>query len=211
MEALSSTTMQVTWRNDPGSLCLQRRGVATGKLCHAEKTDNCYMDDAACETIPPDIVSYIIDQLKPATAYCVYLMLEYQTSTATDRVVGLPVTNTTFEDKPSCKPRNLTTWRRDDNQQPEVKWRPPPAECRNGVISKYRINVGINGKEKLSVEQKSTSYTLEQYNPVERYDILVSACTSVGCGPEASISVNGKASCSPRLVHVRLHLIYIPV
>ena len=72
-----------------------------------------------------------------------------------------------------------------------VSWRPPPVELQNGIITQYTIQYAATEGEDTTTQQitgippESSQYLLENLEKWTEYQVMVTAHTDVGAGPES--------------------------
>ena len=67
-----------------------------------------------------------------------------------------------------------------------ISWAPPHESDRNGIITKYTINISAveTGEEfQLQLNSTTTSFTITTLRPYTTYHCIIAASTSVGIGP----------------------------
>ncbi|XP_065845962.1 phosphatidylinositol phosphatase PTPRQ-like isoform X2 [Oscarella lobularis] len=130
-----------------------------------------------------------------------------------------PITVTTDEDAPSQPPTNLTVtpidpcfnyWENCGLSKLQVKWDPPPAEDRNGIIILYEIYyIGAEFDTELhtaNVSGNISSMTLTDLEEYVIYDVRIRAFTEVGPSSfslDQSVRTYAAAPASPTVLSIQ--------
>lgn len=98
--------------------------------------------------------------------------------------------NPTHEPEPSGPPQEVKCYS-SSSTSILVRWRPPPIESQNGIITQYTIHYAATEGEDTGTQQihgissQSSQYLLENLDKWTEYRVTVMAHTDVGAGPES--------------------------
>ena len=67
-------------------------------------------------------------------------------------------------------------------------WDPPPADARNGIITRYRINITeVETERPILRFSSTTSVNVTSLHPYYTYNCAIAAETIIGAGPYTSV------------------------
>lgn len=98
--------------------------------------------------------------------------------------------NPTHQPEPSGPPQEVKCYS-SSSTSILVRWRPPPIESQNGIITQYTIQYAATEGEDTGTQQihgispQSSQYLLENLDKWTEYRVTVMAHTDVGAGPES--------------------------
>lgn len=98
--------------------------------------------------------------------------------------------NPTHQPEPSGPPQEVKCYS-SSSTSILVRWRPPPIESQNGIITQYTIQYAVTEGEDTGTQQihgispQSSQYLLENLDKWTEYRVTVMAHTDVGAGPES--------------------------
>nr|XP_040563510.1 roundabout homolog 2-like [Lepeophtheirus salmonis] len=180
IEAISSTTIRVSWSILPESMSyvegffVRYRDMSGGSQKFNMKTVMLETDG---------IVNHVITNLRKYTEYEVFLMPFYK------KIEGQPSNSLhvqTMEDVPSAPPSDLLIEPMNSTSA-IIRWSPPPPQHRNGVLLGYQIHVKGNGSTFHSnittLNATTTSYILSNLTLHQKYSVRAVARTKIGLGP----------------------------
>ena len=90
---------------------------------------------------------------------------------------------------PSAAPTDLCVTDQ-DSRSVSLSWKPPRADCHNGKLEGYRVEIkDVNGVPQQACKRpESTSAKIDGLKSETEYKFHVSARTKVGSGPAATVS-----------------------
>ena len=179
---------------EDGASALLSDGVLKAHICYkrASTQDDCSAttdeSDMNCSSINSEEGSISLPRYHD---YCIVA------------VISSNVSDFNFEDSSSLK---VSANERSPTSKPEhliveavnsslfIQWELPPFDAWNGIPQSFRLNVSENGTLVLSIAVPSNDshYQYSSYKNGANYNITVSACTRVGCGPFTTKSFIGK-------------------
>ena len=209
VEAATPTEVEAEWGFDAGMHCLLSRSLAqgtvcfttliTGQVCPSVISEN-------CQAISPEATRLSFTSgIRPYTEYCfvALLILNNDSTTATNHtaktLASMKASVRSQESSPNGRPTdfNLSVLQ-EPSSSLHINWGPPLQIHCNGVLTHYNLSVskgqGVAANVS-AVRAGQEQYEEEiEYDPSVNYQVSVSACTSVGCGPTATqtILANGR-------------------
>nr|XP_023685314.1 receptor-type tyrosine-protein phosphatase delta-like isoform X7 [Paramormyrops kingsleyae] len=133
------------------------------------------------------MTAYLLKDLKPFSSYT------FQLAARSKHGVGAytsEISTETPQTQPSAAPQ-VVRCSSPSSTSILVSWQPPPAESRNGIITKYTIQYAVAAGEDVAPRQtarappESSRFLLENLNKWTEYRVTVSAHTQAGPGPES--------------------------
>ncbi|XP_038649923.1 receptor-type tyrosine-protein phosphatase F-like isoform X15 [Scyliorhinus canicula] len=176
-EAESDTSIALTW------VLRQEEKIIKYELIYSEAVDG-----KEEQVIFDPKTSYTVEGLKPDKMYYFRLAArsEHGLGAFTQRI-----STKTMQSTPSAPPQDVHGYSTSSTSV-RVSWHPPPANSRNGVITKYSIiyqavDSEDNVKHVLdNIEADVTSSLIEDLEKWTEYRVWVRAHTNVGPGPKSA-------------------------
>lgn len=190
--ANNGTHVAVHYELEPGAQCLLSEGYLQANICYTDITQ------ASCS---PSILDKVLNcsninqengyiSLPRYHNFCIVAeissqVLDFNTSSTT---LFIPAN----EGVPTSRPNSLKVEVVDNVLN--ISWRAPPLESWNGIPFSYSLNISVNGRLMKSIDVDVPSifnevvvymYSDTPYDNTKDYNISVSSCTKVGCGPAA--------------------------
>ncbi|XP_048457494.1 protein tyrosine phosphatase receptor type Fa [Rhincodon typus] len=176
-EAESDTSIALSW------VLRQQEKITKYELIYSEG-----IDGKEEQVIFDPKSSYIVEGLKPDKMYY------FRLAARSDHGLGAytqKISAKTMQSTPSAPPQDVHGFSISSTSI-RVSWHPPPANSRNGVITKYSIiyqavDSEDNGKHVLdNIEADATSSVIEDLEKWTEYQVWVRAHTNVGPGPKST-------------------------
>lgn len=168
--------------------CLLSRGLVQLQMCSSEEAVEVEcptsVDKMTCQNITVNQEYIIFPRYHD---YCVVGPVVYPTDshfTVNSTVIRVYAD----EGIPKNPPDHLTL--KNMNGSLAIQWEAPPPDTWNGILLWFNIRVSQNGKSiystNVSVDSSDGKYTKSlKYEYDTNYNVTVSACTRIGCGPPA--------------------------
>lgn len=176
-EAESDTSIALSW------VVRQQEKILNYELVYSEEADG-----KEEHVIFDPKSSYTVDGLKPDKTY--YFRLAARSEHGLGAYTQI-IFEKTMQSTPSAPPQDVHGLAISSTSI-RVSWRPPPANSRNGVITKYSIiyqavDSEDNKKHVLdNIEADTTSSLVEGLEKWTEYQVWVMAHTNVGPGPKST-------------------------
>ncbi|XP_032884718.1 receptor-type tyrosine-protein phosphatase F isoform X10 [Amblyraja radiata] len=176
-EAESDTSIALSW------VVRQQEKIINYELVYSEEADG-----KEEHVIFDPKSSYTVDGLKPDKTY--YFRLAARSEHGLGAYTQI-IFEKTMQSTPSAPPQDVHGLAISSTSI-RVSWRPPPANSRNGVITKYSIiyqavDSEDNKKHVLdNIEADTTSSLVEGLEKWTEYQVWVMAHTNVGPGPKST-------------------------
>jgi hypothetical protein len=186
---LSITTspddVAVTYELQPGAGCLLSEGYLQAQICYILFTQELECSAAILSDSNVNCSSITTEQgsitLQRYYKYCIVAEI----SSNVLEPAYLHLTVPANESVPTSKPSSLTV----DivGSALEIWWEAPPFEKWNGIPDSYCLNISVDGMLVNTTRvPTSRNYShFPSYDSGKTYDIMLSCCTSIGCGPVA--------------------------
>jgi hypothetical protein len=183
----------VSYQLEPGAECLLGDGLLHSDICYAatQSSDTCSpdlfntLDHVNCTSIISESGNLSLPRYQ---TFCVVAkvwsdLLDMNVST---RTLTLPAN----EGIPSEKPKNLLA--SPVSTALNISWSAPPEESWHGIPYGYSLNISTAGGELVYSREAvlSNSLMYKNYNSSLAYNVTISACTRVGCGPITSTIIS---------------------
>ncbi|XP_069795094.1 protein tyrosine phosphatase receptor type Fa isoform X4 [Narcine bancroftii] len=176
-EAESDTSIALSW------VLRQQEKILKYELVYTEE-----IDGKEKHVIFDPKSSYTVEDLKPDKTY--YFRLAARSEYGLGAYTQI-ISARTMQSTPSAPPQDVHGLSISSTSI-RVSWRPPPANSRNGVITKYSIiyqAVDSEDKKKRvldNIEADTTSSLVEGLEKWTEYQVWVMAHTNVGPGPKST-------------------------
>ena len=185
----------MSYQLEPGAECLLGDGLLHSDICYAatQSSDICSpdlfntLDHVNCTSIISESGNLSLPRYQ---TFCVVAkvwsdLLDMNVST---RTLTLPAN----EGIPSEKPKNLLA--SPVSTALNISWSAPPEESWHGIPYGYSLNISTAGGELVYSREAvlSNSLMYKNYNSSLAYNVTISACTRVGCGPITSTIISRK-------------------
>ncbi|KXJ10726.1 Receptor-type tyrosine-protein phosphatase F, partial [Exaiptasia diaphana] len=188
VEAVSSTSIRVTWDPPPNTSC--RNGILRGyKVLYERPGDrNWQTAKAGLFFKGKDITN-----LQKYTTY----MFKVVAYTVKDSEPSNARTRTTLQDVPDVASYGIRVLKQNETTF-TIAWKPLQKNEANGNITEYKVVwvVGRFGRPKRMTVADSftettqrTQFVLHSLRPCAQYEVRVAAATSIGLGPIATINI----------------------
>ena len=183
----NSTSVAVYYELEPGADCFLAKGILQARICYTLSAENnctaSLVDNAnvTCVGIDGERGQIFLARYYD---FCVMATISSSVPNFTDSVRTLKVSaNESVPDKPSLSAEIV-------NGTLEISWRALPYKAWHGIPHSYTLNTTVNGRlvnsTQVHVQSDRNDFELyEPYDSTKSYNISLSACTSVGCGPIA--------------------------
>ena len=187
-ESINMTAVFIHYELNSLAKCLLSRGLVLLQMCSSEQAVevecSTSVDSMTCQNITIDQEPLVLPRYHN---YCVVGPVAYLTDshfTVNSTVVRVHAD----EGIPKDPPDHLTL--KNINGSLTIQWEAPPRDTWNGILSWFNVTVSQNGKSLYSTNVSANStdgkYTKSlKYEYNTNYNVTVSACTRVGCGPPA--------------------------
>ena len=183
--------------------CLISTGFISGKICCSKMEATCgSTEKEECYPAVNSSGAHTFYKLKPYQNYCLTAVIE---NGSFFKVSSKNVS--TSQSVPGCPPASLSVTY---NESVTIEWDPPPRECLNGDLKNYTITIKVTGDGGTSTKTLVTNeneYAIPEYNSTLDYEVSVSACTSVGCGPPNTTKISPKSKNPQRKVALCVTLV----
>ena len=195
---LSITTspddVAVTYELQPGAGCLLSEGYLQAQICYILFTQELECSAAILSDSNVNCSSITTEQgsitLQRYYKYCIVAEI----SSNVLEPAYLHLTVPANESVPTSKPSSLTV----DivGSALEIWWEAPPFEKWNGIPDSYCLNISVDGMLVNTTRvPTSRNYShFPSYDSGKTYDIMLSCCTSIGCGPVAVNTIPSRFS-----------------
>lgn len=180
----------VHYELQPGAVCFLSDGLLQSQICYKISTQEEECSAAAVNSSNAHCSSIVTEKgnitLPRYHTYCVVADLSSDVLDLNESSQFLVIHAN--EGIPTSKPRDLVALIR--NNSLKIQWDAPPAEAWNGIPDSFSMNISVDGRlvnsTRVPVHAQSHYETIfPSKKSGVNYNVTVSSCTSVGCGPIA--------------------------
>ena len=194
----SSSKVMVYYELQPGARCLLEDRLLQSRICYISSTEEECLASAVIGNRNTICISINAEHGNiTLPRYHNFCLVAEISSTVLDfnsayKILRVPAN----EGIPASKPSSFSV--RVVDEYVEIRWEAPPLDSWNGIPESYSLNTSVNGRlvnsTWISVQADLNEYRVYQsYDSMKTYNITLSSCTSIGCGPIASSSIQSKS------------------
>ena len=188
----SPENVTVHYELQPGAGCLLSDGYIQAQICYTLFTQqhNCSAEilndsNLNCSSIKTEQGSITLLRYYK---YCIVAEISSNVSEPKYLNLTVPANESVPTSKPSSLKIDIV------GSDLEIRWEAPPFETWNGIPDSYCLNISVDrtlvNSTRVPVTRSHSHFS--SYDSGKTYDIMLSSCTSVGCGPAAVSTIPSK-------------------